>query len=87
MPVESAGGQHRDLNEALNYITSANASAATNSHFGGKSVLVVGDLFQLPAVEKFRFRDQIYFSTLWPAFRFVESCARHGVKLACRCCR
>ena len=31
------------------------------------------DLFQLPAVEKYRrMPDQVYLSTLWPSFRFLE---------------
>ena len=65
------------VNHALNHVMSLTASATSHDHFGLKSVLAVGDLFQLPAVEKFKFHDQIYMSTLWPAFRYLyldESC-------------
>jgi len=58
---------------------------ATSLHsdrpFGNKSLLAVGDLFQLPAVEKYRFKEQVYLSTLWPAFRFLElteQCRQRG---------
>ena len=34
--------------------------------------MAVGDLYQLPAVERFRHRDQVYMSTLWSAFHLLE---------------
>jgi ATP-dependent exoDNAse (exonuclease V) alpha subunit len=72
----TAGALH-GVNEALNYVMKTDlplhraTSAATN--FGGKSIIAVGDLFQLPAVEKSpKMRNQVYLSTLWPTFHFVE---------------
>ena len=40
--------------------------------FGGKSILSVGDLFQLPAVEGFRKEDQVWHSANWALFRMIE---------------
>ena len=78
----TAGSLHA-VNEALNYVTSLNASTSSRPQFGCKSVVAVralpartahvrarsrrmacpwpqvGDLFQLPAVEKYRMRDQV----------------------------
>ena len=44
-----------------------------NQSFGSKSVVAVGDLYQLPCVETSRrFEEQIYKSDLWPEFAFAE---------------
>ena len=40
--------------------------------FGLKSLIGVGDLFQLPAIERLRFEDQVYQSCLWPRFKLIE---------------
>ena len=72
----SASALH-GVNHALNHVMSLASSTTSRDHFGLKSLLAVGDLFQLPAVEKYKFSDQIYSSTLWPAFRYLylnESC-------------
>ena len=46
------------VNHALNNVMSLSMSHVSNVSFGGKSILAVGDLFQLPAVERFRFNEQ-----------------------------
>ena len=53
----TAGALH-GVNHALNHIMSLSISHESNISFGGKSILTVGDLFQLPAVERFRFNEQ-----------------------------
>jgi hypothetical protein len=40
--------------------------------FGCKSVVTLGDPYQLPAIEGIRFEDQVYSSILWGYFRFIE---------------
>lgn len=55
----SAGCLH-GVNDALNCVNSLNASTSTQQHFGGKVVVVSGDLYQLPAVEAFRRSDQVF---------------------------
>lgn len=79
----TAGALH-GVNQALNHVMSlAASSTSTTQHFGQKSVLAVGDLFQLPAVERYQFSDQIYMSTLWPAFRYLyldESCRQDATE-------
>ena len=54
----TAGALH-GVNHALNHVMSFTTSAESKRHFGSKSVLAVGDLFQLPAVEKHRFKEQV----------------------------
>lgn len=54
----TAGALH-GVNHALNHVMSFTTSAESTRHFGSKSVLAVGDLFQLPAVEKHRFKEQV----------------------------
>ena len=44
---------------------------------GHKSVVCVGDLYQLPAVAQYRNEEQVFLHPLWPRFHFlelVESC-------------
>ena len=62
---------------ALSGINECLCSTMTNTRyggiqFGGKSVIAVGDLFQLPAVEKYRREDQIWHSPHWARFRLIE---------------
>ena len=54
----TAGALH-GVNHALNHVMSLNASTSSRDLFGGKSMLVIGDLFQLPAVDRFRHCDQV----------------------------
>ena len=53
----TAGALHA-VNHALNHVMSVTMSKESNVTFGNKSILAVGDLFQLPAVERFRFNEQ-----------------------------
>ena len=53
----TAGALH-GVNHALNHAMSLTLSKEAAVMFGGKSILAVGDLFQLPAVERFRFSEQ-----------------------------
>jgi hypothetical protein len=53
----TAGALH-GVNHALNHVMSLSMSKESNVTFGEKSILAVGDLFQLPAVERFRFKEQ-----------------------------
>jgi hypothetical protein len=59
------------VNFALNYVMSCGTGRRTTL-FGGKSVIAVGDLYQLPAVEKGGCEQQIYQSLLWSSFKLVE---------------
>ena len=54
----TAGALH-GVNHALNNVMSLSMSHVSNASFGGKSILAVGDLFQLPAVERYRFNEQV----------------------------
>ena len=54
----TAGALH-GVNHALNHVMSLSMSAESTVSFGAKSILAVGDLFQLPAVERFRFNEQV----------------------------
>ena len=58
---DTTGSLHDEcvgVNHALNNVMSLSMSHVSNVSFGGKSILAVGDLFQLPAVERFRFNEQ-----------------------------
>ena len=57
MSMLTASALH-GVNHALNNVMSLSMSHVSNVTFGGKSILTVGDLFQLPAVERFRFNEQ-----------------------------
>ena len=54
----TAGALH-SVNHVLNHVMSHTASTESRFLFGQKSVLSVGDLFQLPAVERSRFNEQV----------------------------
>lgn len=54
----TAGALH-GVNHALNHVMSLTMSAESEHIFGQKSVLAVGDLFQLPAVQRYRFKEQV----------------------------
>ena len=60
------------INTALNYVVSRATTQRGLMAYGRKSILAVGDLYQLPAIERAQFEDQIYDSELWPEFRFLE---------------
>ena len=61
------------INHALNYVTSNGNTTELQHSFGSKSIIAVGDLYQLPCVQKSRrFTQQIYGSDLWPEFAFAE---------------
>ena len=60
------------VNSALNFVASRGASTQSARAFGGKSLATVGDLYQLPAVEKLFNLDQVYQSVLWPEFSLLE---------------
>ena len=70
----TAGALH-GVNHALNHVMSLTTSAESTRHFGSKSVLAVGDLFQLPAVEKHRFKEQVRGYQLVCTFTIL--CNRH----------
>ena len=78
----TAGAFH-GVNHALNNVMSLSMSHVSNVTFGGKSILTVGDLFQLPAVERFRFNEQALHRSLMQAtahnhpFSF-HTCTSHG---------
>lgn len=74
----TAGTMH-GVNHALNHVMSLTASAESSYLFGHKSMIAVGDLFQLPAVEKHRFREQA------PAASMMHA-PRHSTGLACNWC-
>ena len=54
----TAGALH-GVNHVLNHIMSLTMSTESKHLFGKKSVLAVGDLFQLPAVQQYRFKEQV----------------------------
>ena len=54
----TAGALH-GVNHALNHAMSLTTSTQNTHLFGMKSVVAVGDLFQLPAVEKYRMKEQV----------------------------
>jgi hypothetical protein len=62
------------VDHALSFVMSNATSIVSPSGgpFGCKSVVTLGDLYQLPAIEGIRFEDQVYSSILWGYFRFVE---------------
>jgi hypothetical protein len=61
------------MNEATTFVKSMGASHFMSSlPFGGCSVIGVGDLYQLPAVMSTHHEQQVYKSSLWPAFRYLE---------------
>ena len=61
------------INSGLNYVASRGISTELDGiEFGGKSIVCVGDLYQLPAVQKYRVEEQIYKHPLWPTFTFLE---------------
>ena len=66
MSMLTAGAFH-GVNHALNNVMSLSMSHVSNVTFGGKSILTVGDLFQLPAVERFRFNEQALHRSLMQA--------------------
>ena len=59
------------VNFALNYIMSR-ATGRRTTLFGSKSVIAVGDLYQLPAVEKGGREQQVFQGVLWSQFKLVE---------------
>ena len=61
------------VSAALNYVTRMAAPIPNrNLCFGHKSVVALGDLFQLPAVEKGPRELQVYQGLLWSRFKFLE---------------
>ena len=63
----------RGIDQALNYVLTRGTTQRGLMAFGRKSMLVVGDLHQLPSIEKYGFTSQqIYDSTLWSEFKFLE---------------
>ena len=60
------------INHALNYVTSSGATRFGKHSFGMKSIIAVGDLYQLPAVENFRTKEQVTESAHWGEFLFHE---------------
>lgn len=60
------------VNEALGFAMKHATTMRGHCSFGMKSVLISGDLYQLPAIERLYFREQIYESELWPEFKFAE---------------
>ena len=62
------------VDHALSFVMSNATSIVSPSGgpFGCKSVVTLGDLYQLPAIEGIRFEDQVYSSILWGYFRFIE---------------
>ena len=57
---------------AFNFVASRGVSTQSARSFGGKSIISVGDLYQLPAVESMKNEDQVYQSVLWPQFTLLE---------------
>lgn len=63
----------RGVDKALDYVvTHATLLRGLDMCFGHKSVVVAGDLYQLPAVERWQYEDQVYKCTRWSQFRYVE---------------
>ena len=61
------------VNQCFNYVMVTGAGVVRRDMlFGLKSVIAVGDLFQLPSVEKGGREQQVYQSVLWPRFHFIE---------------
>ena len=60
------------VHQALNYVVTRGTTQRGHMVFGRKSVLSIGDLYQLPAVERAQYREQVYHSTLWSEFKFLE---------------
>ena len=61
------------VNSALNYVMTTGVGACRRDMtFGEKSVVAVGDLYQLPAVERGGREQQVYQSVMWPRFRLLE---------------
>ena len=62
------------VDAALSFVaTNAEATSGAISSFGGKTLIAVGDLYQLPAVEEYRKSgDQVTDGDLWPEFTFLE---------------
>ena len=62
------------VDAALSFVaTNAEATSGAISSFGGKTLIAVGDLYQLPAVEEYRKSgDQVADGDLWPEFTFLE---------------
>ena len=60
------------VNDALNFIMRNGTGERGFMSFGHKSVIAAGDLYQLPAVERLYFEEQIYHSHMWCEFKLAE---------------
>ena len=60
------------VNDALNFVMRHGKGLRGHMSFGLKSVLAAGDLYQLPAVERLYYEEQVYHSYLWSEFKLAE---------------
>jgi hypothetical protein len=60
------------IDHACCYAKSFGAGIFSGQSFGGKSIVLVGDLFQLKSVQGKRVADDIWLSPQWTQFRLVE---------------
>lgn len=66
-------GALEGVQKATSFVKSMGTSTyQTQRSFGACSVVAVGDLYQLPAVQSCYREEQVYMAAVWPEFRLFE---------------
>jgi hypothetical protein len=60
------------VDEALSFAVRYAAGLTGHMSFGRKSILASGDLYQLPAVERHFYEEQVYLSPVWGEFHLLQ---------------
>ena len=65
-------GALEGVNKSCSFVKSMGTAVQTRHSFGGCSVIAVGDLYQLPAVQSAYREAQVYSALVWSEFKLIE---------------